>query len=129
MLRLASVTDTNDSSAVAAIPRFVACNTAIQVGLDGSVNVERVGRRVITGIGGHSDFCAGASRSIGGLSVIAVRSTAADGSPTIVERVEVVSTPRSDIDVVVTEHGIADLRGASDDERADRLREVAGIRT
>ena len=117
MLRLAPVSETNDSSAVAATPRFVACNTAIQVGLDGAVNIERIGDRVITGIGGHSDFCAGASRSIGGLSVIAVRSTAADGTPTIVERLDVVSTPRSDVDIVVTEHGIADLRGLTDGER------------
>lgn len=121
MLRLAPVSETNDSSAVAAVPRFVACNTALQVGLDGAVNVERIGDRVITGIGGHSDFCAGASRSIGGLSVIAVRSRAADGTPTIVDRVDVVSTPRSDVDVVVTEHGIADLRGLTDRERATRL--------
>lgn len=126
MLRLVPVTETNDSSAVAAVPRFVACNTAIQVGLDGSVNIERAGGRVITGIGGHSDFCAGASRSVGGVSIIAVRSAAADGAPTIVERVDVVSTPRSDIDVVVTEHGIADLRGVSDAERARRLESVSG---
>ena len=125
MLRLAPVSETNDSSAVAATPRFVACNTAIQVGLDGSVNIERIGERVITGIGGHSDFCAGASRSIGGLSVIAVRSAAVDGTPTIVERVDVVSTPRSDVDIVVTEHGIADLRAITDRERARRLRALA----
>jgi acyl-CoA hydrolase len=126
MLTMAAVTETNDSSAIAATPRFVACNTALQVGLDGSVNIERVRGRVITGIGGHSDFCAGASRSIGGLSVIAVRSTAADGTPTIVDRVDLVSTQRSDVDVVVTEHGIADLRGASDGERTARLRAVSG---
>ena len=126
MLQLAPVSQTNDSSAVAATPRFVACNTAIQVGYDGAVNVERIGDRVITGVGGHSDFCAGASRSIGGLSIIAVRATAADGTPTIVERVDVVSTPRSDIDIVVTEHGIADLRGLSDQERAHRLRHISG---
>jgi len=126
MLRLAPVSETNDSTAVAAIARFVACNTALQVGLDGAVNVERIGDRVITGIGGHSDFCAGASRSIGGLSIIAVRSRAADGTPTIVEQVDVVSTPRSDVDVVVTEHGIADLRGLSDRERGERLRAISG---
>jgi acyl-CoA hydrolase len=126
MLRLAPVSETNDSSAVAATPRFVACNTALQVGFDGAVNVERIGNRVITGIGGHSDFCAGASRSIGGLSVIAVRSTAADGTPTIVERLDVVSTPRSDVDIVVTEHGIADLRGLTDRQRESRLRSIAG---
>ncbi len=126
MLELVSVTETNDSTRVAATPRFVACNTALQVGLDGAVNIERIGTRVITGIGGHADFCAGASRSPGGIAVIAVRSSAADGSPTIVEQPDVVSTPRCDIDVVVTEHGIADLRGRTDAERAQLLRAIAG---
>ncbi|HEX5587302.1 MAG TPA: acetyl-CoA hydrolase/transferase C-terminal domain-containing protein, partial [Acidimicrobiia bacterium] len=99
--------------------------TALQVGLDGSVNVERVGGRLITGIGGHPDFSAGASGSTGGLSLIALRSTTRGGTSTIVATPEVVSTPRCDIEVVVTEHGIADLRGADDDERARRLVAVA----
>jgi hypothetical protein len=124
-LRLASVTVTHDLTRVSAIPRFVGCNTALQVGLDGSANVERVGGRIVAAVGGHSDFCVGASRSPGGLAVVALRSTAADGTSTIVPRVEVVTTQRSDVDVVVTEHGIADLRGASDLERADRLIAVA----
>jgi acyl-CoA hydrolase len=125
MLELTSTTITHDLSCLSAIPRFVGCNTALQVGLDGSVNVERVGSRVIAAVGGHSDFCAGASRSPGGLSVIAVRSCTTSGSSTIVGRVDVVSTQRSDIDVVVTEHGIADLRRASDTERAERLIAIA----
>lgn len=125
MLELTSTTVTHDLSRLSQIPRFVGCNTALQVGLDGSVNVERVGSRVIAAVGGHSDFCTGASRSPGGLSIIAVRSTTAAGASTIVGRVDVVSTQRSDIDIVVTEHGIADLRGATDDQRADRLIAIA----
>ena len=123
-LRLAPVTETHDLGRLAAIPRFVALNTAIQVGLDGAVNVERLGGRVVAGIGGHADFCAGASLSDGGLSVIAVRSTHGAHS-TIVPQVEVVSTPRSDVDIVVTEHGAADLRGLDDAERAVRLIAIA----
>lgn len=125
MLDLASTTTTHDITRLSAIPRFFGCNTALQVGLDGSVNVERVGSRVIAAIGGHSDFCIGASRSPGGLSIIAVRSSSALGSSTIVGRVDVVSTQRSDVDVVVTEHGIADLRGAGDAERSARLISIA----
>ncbi len=125
MLHLTSVTETNDAGLVAATPRFVACNTALQVGYDGAVNIERIGGRVITGIGGHADFCAGASRSAGGLSIVAVRSTAADGTPTIVERPDVVSTPRCDVDVVVTEHGIADLRWLADRDRVAAVRSIA----
>lgn len=125
MLRLVSSTVTHDVSALSAIDRFVGCNTALQVGLDGSVNVERVGGRVVAAVGGHADFSAGASRSVGGMSVVALRSTTRTGESTIVPTVDVVSTARSDVDVIVTEHGVADLRGVSDAERARRLIAVA----
>jgi acyl-CoA hydrolase len=125
MLRLSPASVTHDLSLISEIPRFVGCNTALQVGLDGSVNIERIGDRVIAAVGGHSDFCAGASRSPEGMAVIAVRSTSAAGASTIVPTVDVVSTQRSDIDVVVTEHGVADLRGVGDAERARRLTAVA----
>jgi acyl CoA:acetate/3-ketoacid CoA transferase beta subunit len=125
MLDLVAATVTHDLGRLAAIDRFVACNGALQVGLDGSVNLERVGGRTIAGIGGHADFSAGATRSRGGISVVATRSTTSTGVSCIVPQVEVVSTQRSDIGVVVTEHGIADLRGVSDAERARRLIAVA----
>jgi len=124
-LSLRPVEETHDITRVAAIPRFVACNTALQVGLDGSVNVERLGARLITGIGGHADYSAAAANAKGGISLIALRSTNARGGSTIVPRVDTVSTPRCDVEVVVTEHGIADLRGADDGERCSKLIEVA----
>jgi acyl-CoA hydrolase len=122
---LRRVEETHDPSTVAATPRFVACNTALQVGLDGSVNVERVRGRLVAGIGGHADFCAAASRSAGGLSLIALRSTDRSGRSTIVRSVEVVSTQRSDVDMVITEHGVADFRGVDDEERSIRLIAIA----
>jgi acyl-CoA hydrolase len=125
MLQLRSITFTHDLTRLSATHRFVGCNTAVQLGLDGAVNVERVGCRTIAAIGGHADFCVAASRSVGGMSIIAARSTTTSGASTIVPTVDVVSTPRSDIDVVVTEHGIADLRWVGDDERAERLIAVA----
>jgi acyl-CoA hydrolase len=124
-LRLAPVEETHDVARVAEIPRFVACNTALEVGLDGAVNVERVGDRIVSGIGGHADYSAAASISDGGLSIVALRSTDRRGRSTIVPRVDVVSTPRSDIGLVVTEHGIADLRDADDAQRAERLTAIA----
>ena len=124
-LQLVPVEESHDLGRLAAIDGFVACNTALEVGFDGAVNVERVQGRLIAGIGGHADFCAGASRSRGGISVIALRSTTRRGASTIVPSVEVVSTPRCDIEVVVTEHGVADLRGVDDGERARRLVGVA----
>jgi acyl-CoA hydrolase len=120
-LALAPIEETHDLTLVSAIPRFVGCNTALQVGLDGSVNVERVAGRAVAGIGGHADFCTAATRSPGGMSLIALRSTDRRGNSTIVSHVDVVSTPRCDVDVVVTEFGIADLRGADDGERAARV--------
>jgi acyl-CoA hydrolase len=125
LLRLVPVGVTHDISAIAAIPRFVGCNTALQVGLDGSINIERIGSRLITSIGGHADFCAGASRSPGGMSIIALRATTPKGASTIVRKVDTVSTPRCDVSIVVTEHGIADLRGVGDPERSRRIAAVA----
>lgn len=124
-LRLRPVEETHDVSTVAAIPRFIGCNTALQVGLDGAVNVERVRGRVVAGIGGHADFCAGAARSFGGVSIIALRSTNPSGRSNIVAEVDVVSTPRCDIDAVVTEHGVADLRGLDDAGRRAAIIAVA----
>jgi acyl-CoA hydrolase len=122
--RLAPITETHDFGRIAECPGFVAVNTALQVGLDGSVNVERVGGRLVAGIGGHPDFCAAATLAADGLSVIALRAEHRNRS-SIVPRVETVSTPRCDVDVVVTEHGVADLRGLDDAQRAERIIGVA----
>jgi acyl-CoA hydrolase len=123
-LLLRDISETHDLSAISAIPRFVAINTALQVGLDGAANVETVGGRVVSGPGGHPDFAAGASRSAGGISVVALPATAG-GRSNIVARPDVVSTPRADVDVVVTEYGIADLRGATVGERRERMAAIA----
>jgi Acetyl-CoA hydrolase/transferase C-terminal domain len=123
-LVLHPVAHTHDLTAISAIPRFVAINTALQVGLDGSANVEMVGGRIVAGPGGHPDFAAGASRSPGGLSIVALPSTSGSRS-TIVARPDVVTTPRFDVDVVVTEHGVADLRGCDQGQRAHRLAQIA----
>ena len=122
--RLTAISETHDARCIADNPGFVALNTALQVGLDGSVNVERVRGRLVAGMGGHPDFCAAAARAADGLSIIALRSTHRARS-TIVPRVETVSTPRCDVDVIVTEHGVADLRGLDDAERAHRILGVA----
>ncbi len=124
-LDLQPVEVTHDVGAIARTKRMVACNTAVQLGLDGSVNVERVGGRLVAGIGGHADFCAGAVLCPTGLSIIAFRSTTRSGQSTIVPRVDVVSTARSDVDLVITEHGVADLRGVGDAERRARIISVA----
>jgi acyl-CoA hydrolase len=123
-LRPVGVEELHRAGRLAATPRFVAINTALQVGLDGSVNIERVGGRQVAGIGGHADYCAAASFSPGGFSIVVLRSTHGQRS-TIVPTVEVVSTPATDVHVVVTEHGVADLRGLDLDARRRTLLSVA----
>ncbi len=123
-LELVNVSQSHDLGVLCRIKRFVAVNTAIEIGLDGSVNVETAGGRVVAGPGGHPDFALGAVASPGGLSIVAATSTAG-GRSTIVKTPVVVSTPRSDVDVVVTEYGVADLRDCTDAERASRLVSIA----
>jgi acyl-CoA hydrolase len=123
-LRLEPVSRTHDLTRLGGMAGLFAVNAALQVGLDGAVNVERVGARIVSGPGGHPDFCLGASRAPGGVSVIALRSTAGPHS-TVVARPSVVSTPRTDVDIVVTEHGVADLRGLDDMARAAAILAVA----
>ena len=82
---------THDPSRLSAIPPLVAVNTALQVDLDGQVNVEAVGGSAVAGIGGQPDYAAAAARSVGGLSVVALPTTHA-GHPTLVERLSAPTT-------------------------------------
>jgi acyl-CoA hydrolase len=123
-LRLVPSDESHDIDRLAAFEQFTAVNSALEVGLDGAVNVEVLAGCPVAGIGGHADFCAAAARSAGGLPVVALTATRR-GRSAIVPAVENVSTPAADVDVVVTEHGIADLRGADAAERRRRLLAVA----
>ncbi|MGH3631209.1 MAG: acetyl-CoA hydrolase/transferase C-terminal domain-containing protein, partial [Sciscionella sp.] len=115
---------THDPGRLGEPPPLVAVNTAVQVDLDGQVNVEGFEHAPIGGIGGHPDFAAAAVRSVGGISVIALRSKHGSRS-TLVRRLDVpVTTPSQDVQVVVTELGIADLRGLDRAERRGALRAV-----
>lgn len=123
-LRLVPSDLSHDIDRLAGFEQFTAINSALEVGLDGSVNVEVLDGRPVAGVGGHADFCRAAARSEGGLSIVALTATRR-GRSTIVEKVEKVSTPGTDVHLVVTEHGIADLRGADHAERRQRLLAIA----
>jgi acyl-CoA hydrolase len=115
---------THDPGVLARLRRLVAINAAIEVDLGGQVGGEMAGGRYLGGIGGQADFSGAAART-GARSIIALRSTAGD-APTIVPALTgPVSTARADVDVVVTEHGVARLRGCPLAERGDRLVAVA----
>jgi acyl-CoA hydrolase len=119
---VAPVELTHDLGRLSAVECFVAVNTALEIDDVGQVNVERVGDQSVGGIGGHADFSLAATRSPTGFSVIALPSRHRE-APTLVERLSApVTTPRSDVDVIVNEHGVADLRGLDDRERAAVLR-------
>jgi acyl-CoA hydrolase len=109
--------------------RFTAINSAIEVSADGEVNAEVAGDRVVSGPGGQPDFAVGANLAPGGVSLITLRSTAAGGRISrIVDRLPQASpttVSRHLIDRVVTEHGVAELRGRSPEERREALRAVA----
>jgi acyl-CoA hydrolase len=119
----------HDPQVVGRIRNFVSLNSALEVDLTGQVNAESAGPRQLAGIGGQFDFVLGASRAPGGLGVIALRSTARSGMPSrIVSRLRegaAVTTPRYLADYVVTEQGVAALRGKSVAERARALIAVA----
>ncbi len=123
-LRLVPSDESHDIDRLAGFEQFTAVNSALQVGLDGAVNVEVLDGRPVSGIGGHADFCAAAARSDGGLSIVALTATRR-GRSAIVPAVEKVSTPASDVHLVVTEHGVADLRGTDAAERRRRLGSIA----
>ena len=123
-LRLVPSDQSHDIDRLASFDQFTAVNSALEVGLDGSVNVEVLDGRPVSGIGGHADFCAAAARSDGGVSIVALTATRR-GRSAIVEAVEKVSTPAEDVHLVVTEHGVADLREADALERRRRLAAIA----
>jgi 4-hydroxybutyrate CoA-transferase len=119
----------HDPDVVAQLDRFCSINSALEVDLTGQVNAETLGDRQVAGIGGQFDFVLGASRSRGGVSVIALPSTGREGTVSrIVARLAAgaaVTTPRFLADWIVTEHGAARLRGRSVRERAAALIAVA----
>jgi acyl-CoA hydrolase len=123
-LRLVPSDQSHAIDRLAGFEQFTAVNSALEVGLDGAANVEVLDGRPVSGIGGHADFNAAAARSADGLSIVALTATRR-GRSTIVPAVEKVSTPATDVHVVVTEHGVADLRGADAVERRRRLVAVA----
>lgn len=116
---------THGQGVLARINRLVAINSALQVGLDGSVNSETLNGVAIGAIGGQLDFVRGANASRGGRAIIALPATASGGTSRIVANVETVTTPRADVDAIVTEWGIAELRGCGLAERARRMIAIA----
>lgn len=121
------VTVTHDAATLGVIDRLVTINSAMEVDLFGQVFAESSSRGFQSGPGGASDYARGARRSPGGLRIIALPSSA-KGTSRIVAPGQghgPVSLSRFDVDCVITEHGIADLRLKSHGERAAALIAIA----
>jgi len=119
----------NDPAVIARHPNMMSINSAVEVDFMGQVCAESIGSRHISGTGGQADFVRGAVLSSGGKSFIAFTSTAAGGkisriSPTL-NSGAVVTTSKNDVDYIVTEYGIAKLRGKSVYQRTKALISIA----
>jgi 4-hydroxybutyrate CoA-transferase len=116
---------THSERTLGAINNFVAINSGLEIDLGGQVNAEYIGSRRVSGMGGQLDFAIGAKLSPGGRSVFVMRSTDGKGRTKIVPTVAHVTTPGALVDFVVTEHGVADLRGKTVSGRALAIAGVA----
>ncbi len=127
-LRLRNSTYTHDTATHAQLPSLVGINSALEVDLTGQMNAEVADGNSLGMVGGHGDFMRGCQRSPGGRAILALEATARRGTTSrIVGRLTdgVVTTSRSDADIVVTEFGIAELRGRTLRERAKALIAIA----
>lgn len=127
-----SVDYTNDSRTIAQLDNFISINNAVDVDLFGQVNAESSGPRHISGSGGQQDFVLGAYLSRGGKSFICCSSTVKDHSGVVRSRVRpmlregsVVTDTRCNVQYLVTEYGVVNLKGASTWERAERIISIA----
>ena len=125
-VRMAPVTETHDVARIATLPFFTAVNGALAVDLFGQINLEWQDGRMVSGVGGAPDFAAGALASKGGRAITVLPSTTRLGTSRIVPQLDKpASLGGREADTIVTEHGIAELRGRSVDERAEALIAIA----
>ncbi len=120
---------TNDPFVIAQNDNMVSINSAIFVDLQGQVAADTLGPKPFSGVGGQVDFVRGPNRSKGGRSIIAMPSTAAKGKASRIvaalDRGQAITTRRNDVAYIVTEHGIASLKGKTIRQRAEALIAIA----
>ncbi|WP_027014391.1 acetyl-CoA hydrolase/transferase family protein [Comamonas composti] len=124
-LQLRDTGYTHHPEVLAGMDKLVAINAAIEVDLTGQINAEVAGGVYMGAVGGAVDFLRGAARSKGGLPIVALPSTAKAHSRIVASLSGPVSTPRADAGLIVTEHGVADLRGQPLSRRVRRLIDIA----
>lgn len=119
----------NDPDVICQNDNMISINAAVEVDLFGQVCAESVGTKHMSGSGGQIDYVRGACQSRGGKSFIAFTSTAKGGTISKIKSIltpgAVVTTSKNDVDYIVTEYGVAHLRGRSLGERARQLIAIA----
>jgi 4-hydroxybutyrate CoA-transferase len=117
---------THEVAVIAQLEQFISINSAVEVDLLGQVNAEFAAGRQISGTGGSVDFMRAAKSSSGGRSIVAMTATAGGGKfSRIVARVPLVTALRTDVDIVVTQFGIAELGPLDLAARAEALITIA----
>jgi acyl-CoA hydrolase len=124
-IRVAPPSYTHGLSVLRRIENFTAINSAIEVDLAGRINSETADGHYLGAIGGLRDFIAGANAAPAGRAIIALPATARGGQSRIVADVSTVSVEADAADMVVTEWGVAELRGCDRGERARRMIAIA----
>lgn len=126
-IRMTPTSYTHDAGVLGQLSRLVTINSALEVDLTGQANAEQSGTAYMGGTGGQVDFVRAGARSPGGASLMVLAATAKGGAISkIVPRLSgPVTSARSEVDVVVTEYGAAQLKGQTLAERARRLVAIA----
>lgn len=126
-IRMTPTSYTHDAAVLGQLSRLVTINSALEVDLTGQVNAEQSGAAYMGGTGGQVDFVRAGARSPGGAALMVLAATAKGGSISkIVPALSgPVTTARTEVDVVVTEYGAAELKGQSLAERTRRLIAIA----
>jgi 4-hydroxybutyrate CoA-transferase len=129
MVEMHPVDYVNDPTVIMRNLKMVSINSCVQVDLMGQVVSESVGSKQISGVGGQVDFIRGANMCKGGKSIIAMPSTAAKGKVSKIvpclDKEAAVTTSRNDVSYIVTEYGIADLKGKTLKDRGRELIRIA----
>lgn len=121
--------ETHDLARLAEIDNFIAINSALEVDLFGQCNLEFADGHAVSGPGGAPDFARAGKLSKGGLSIVALPATFGRGNRSRIKPVlgldAIVTLSRTDVDIIITEHGIADIRNSSVHERAAAIIKIA----
>jgi len=127
-VELHAVRYVNDPRIIANETNFVSINATLTVDFLGQCASETIGGRYYSSSGGQNDFARGAMYSDGGQGFVVLHSTTSNGTSRIVPQLaagDVVTTPKNTVDKIVTEYGVAELRGKSIKERAEALIAIA----